>query len=56
MMMTVSKAGLAIQSHKPAKVLFREKPVGDNTILSILSIHVNQGSAHARGRDQTPGT
>ena len=31
MIMTVSKAGLAIQSHKPAKVRFREKPVGDNT-------------------------
>ena len=29
MMMAVSKAGLAIQSHMPAKVLFREKPVGD---------------------------
>ena len=26
------------------------------TILSILFIHVNQGSTHARGRDQTPGT
>ena len=31
MMMAVSKARLAIQSHKPAKVRFREKPVGDNT-------------------------
>ena len=31
MMMTVSKAGLAIQSHMPAKVRFREKPVDDNT-------------------------
>ena len=26
------------------------------TILFILSIHVNQGSTHARRRDQTPGT
>ena len=43
MMMTVSKAGLAIQSHMPAKVRFREKPVGDNTSYLSLSIHVNHG-------------